>query len=42
MTEFSETYINWDTEGWHSAHFLKLNDDTAANGTKPWCGAECV
>ena len=38
------TYINYAVEEWHEAHFLRLDDDSAAENPGRWgaCGAECT
>ena len=42
--QVEETYVNFDVTDWYSDHFLKLNDDTAADnpGGFWWCGQECT
>ena len=42
--QVEETYVNFDVTDWYSDHFLKLNDDTAAEnpGAFWWCGEECT
>ena len=38
------TSVNYDTEGWHHAHFLALDDDGAGSsrGLFHWCGETCT
>lgn len=39
-----QTYISYDVTDWHEAHFLKLNDQSAAEnpGVWSWCGPSCT
>ena len=44
-SQFSETFINYDTEGWQSASFVMLGDDGSKKASGGiyygWCGDDC-
>lgn len=42
ISQASETFVNQDTTGWGSDHFLLTNDNTNSPGRYSWCGSGCT
>jgi len=40
--QVSHTFINHDTTGWGSDHFLMTNDTSNSPGSYSWCGSSCT
>ena len=39
---FESTTVSYDTAGWHTDSFLKLDDPTEPNGEEGPCGPKCI
>jgi len=41
-SQVEETYVNYETNDWHRAYFMQLDDTSSRPGSYPWCGSECT